>query len=120
MWQWDAEYDEVGVSYCFTALEKLATDSAIKNIKDIAVYSNVSCQASWMYSSAVNALGQVSRLQDLIDLAVFYNIVDNSLLETLDKIGVNKAIQEIDRRLAVEGEKKSEVLQKIKEGLLCS
>ena len=120
MWQWDAEYDEMGVSYCCTALEKLATDSAIENIKNIAVYSNVSYQASWMYSAAVSALGQVSRLQDLIDLAIFYNIVDNSLLEILNKIGVNKAIQEIDRRLAVEGEKKSEILQKIKEGLLCS
>ncbi len=120
MWQWDAEYDEMGVSYCFTALEKLATDSALQNIKDIALYSNVSYQASWMYSAAVSAFGQVNRLQDLIDLAIFYNIVDKSLLETLKKIGVNKTIQEIDKRLTVKGDKKSEVLQKIKEGLLCS
>lgn len=120
MWQWDSEYDEMGVGYCFTALKKLATDFAIDSIRDIAVYSNVAYQASWMYSSAVSVLGEAGRLQDLMDLAVFCDIVDNSLLEALGKIGADKSIQEIDRRLAVKGVKKTEILHKIKEELLCS
>ncbi len=100
------------------ALEKLATDTAIDNIKYIAMHSNVSYQASWMYWDAVSALGHAGRLKDLIDLALFYNIIGDSLLDALNKFEIDKVVQEIDKRLQVQEENKPELLQQLKDRLL--
>lgn len=119
MWEWDGQYDEMGVGYCMSALENLATDSAIDNIKYIAMHSNVSCQTSWMYSSAVSTLSQAGRLKDVIDLSISYNIFGDSLLDALKNFETHEVIQEIDERLKKQ-EDKLESLVKLKDKLMSS
>ncbi len=118
MWEWDGQYDEIGVGYCISALEKLSTDTALDAIKDIAMYSNVSYQTSWMYSDAIAILSHANRLTDLIDLIIFYQNLGDVTLKALKIFETEKVVQEIDRRLEVQEENKYEILKQLKDKLL--
>ena len=120
MWEWDSQYDEIGVSYCISALEKLAIDTAIDAIRDVAMYSNVASQAAWMYSAAAGILIHAGRLRDLINLSLFYQNFDSLTVESLKKFETDKVVQEIDTVLEVQKENKSEILQQLKDKLLSS
>jgi hypothetical protein len=120
MWEWDGQYDEIGVSYCMSALEKLAIDRAIDAIRDVAMYSNIASQAAWMYSAAASVLIRTSRLMDLINLSLYYQNFDSLTVESLKKFEADKVVQEIDRVLEAQRENKSEVLQQLKDRLLSS
>ena len=119
MWEWDWQYDEMGVGYCISALESLATDFAIDNIKHIAMTSNISYQTMWMYPSTVSTLSRAGRLKDVIDLSIFYNEFGDSLLDALKNFETHKVIQEIDERLKKQ-EDKLESLVKLKDKLMSS
>ncbi|MGD2181985.1 NB-ARC domain-containing protein [Lusitaniella coriacea] len=120
MWEWDEQIDEIGVSYCIYALEKLAIDTAIDAIRDVAMYSNVSTFAAWMYSAAADILSHAGRLRDLIDLSLYYQKLDSLTVESLKRFETDKVVQEIDRVLEAKKENKSEVLQQLKDRLLSS
>lgn len=120
MWEWDSQYDEMGVSYCISALEKLAIDKAIDAIRDVAMYSNVASQAAWMYSAAAGILLHTGKLSDLIQLSLFYHNFDGITVESLKKFETDKVVQEIDRVLEAQKENKSEILQQLKDRLLSS
>jgi hypothetical protein len=120
MWEWDSQYDEIGVSYCISALEKLAIDTAIDAIRDVAMYSNVSSQAAWMYSAAASILIHTGRLNDLINLSLSYQNFDSLTVESLKRFEADKVVQEIDRVLEVQKENKSGILQQLKDRLLSS
>jgi hypothetical protein len=101
LWDWDAQYDELGVGYCMAALENLATEVASDHIKHAAMYSNISFQVSWMYEFAVSALSRFEKIEDLIDLGTqsHFNCDIDLYLNSLKNIGVDKFIEEIDNRL---------------------
>ena len=120
MWEWDSQCDEIGVSYCISALEKLAIDTAIDAIRDIAMYSNVASQAAWMYSAAAGILIHAGRLRDLINLSLSYQNFDSLTVESLKKFETDKVVQEIDIVLEIQKENKSEILQQLKDKLLSS
>ena len=74
MWQWDSWYDDQGVAYCMSALEKLATDQAISNLKSIATSSTISYydtnMGGWIYTDAITSLTRLGRIKDVIEIAL--------------------------------------------------
>lgn len=115
MWQWDSYYDEQGVYYCVAALEKLATDEAVKNIKDVA-HGTVSYQSPYVYLDVVHSLARLERLTDLIELVLSDRQITNSVIDVLCEFKAPKLISEIDKFLEREMEgKKIIFLQQLKE-----
>jgi len=98
MWQWDSAYDEQGVYYCITALEKLATEEAVKSIKAVA-HGSTSYQSGYIYLDSVYSLARLGRLTDLIELILFDRHISDSVIEVLSKFQSSKVIAEIDIKL---------------------
>ncbi len=119
LWEWEAQYDEIGVCYCIGALEDLATESAIYNIKCMTM-------GSMPYASQ-DAIFTLSRLGGTEYLA---NIIKNTILHSpatamdainsLEMFGDSKAIPIIDKILlsAENNEDLIKALTKAKEEIL--
>lgn len=115
MWEWDDYYDEQGVHYCMAALEKLATEEAVKNIKLVA-YGSTSNQSGWIYIDSIHTLARLKRLTELIELLVYDEHIRESVIDLFCKFEAPKVIAEIDDFLKHEmQDKKLIFLQQLKE-----
>lgn len=98
MWEWDNYYDEQGVYYCLAALEKLATDDAVQNIKAIA-NGCVSNQSQYIYIDSVHALASLGKLTDLVELLSSNHQISNSMVDAFSGFESSVVISEIDKFL---------------------
>lgn len=115
MWEWDSYYDDQGVYYCISALEKLATDEAARNIKAVA-NGYTSSQSSYIYLDAVRSLAKLKRLKELIELILIHKDISDSVIDVFREFEVSELISEVDRYLELEKEdSKLNFLQQLKE-----
>jgi NB-ARC domain len=119
MWEWDAWYDETGVYYCVSALEKLATDEAISNLKAIANGSVSLYQSQYIYPDVVRSLVSLGKIKDLIELLSTEKDVSTLFIEAFNKFKSHEVVLEIDKYLEVSREEaKNVVVSKLKDIIL--
>lgn len=100
MWQWDGWYDDQGVAYCMSTLEKLATEKAVENLKSIATSSTMyyydTNLAGWIYSDAVNSLMRLGRVKELIEIVLADKSISYMIVDALKKFDSAEVTTEID------------------------
>ncbi|MBW4523207.1 MAG: hypothetical protein KME16_26505 [Scytolyngbya sp. HA4215-MV1] len=115
MWEWDSQYDQFGVPYCIAALEQLATENAINNIKFIALNSQMYYDG-WIYVDSVNALTRLERVKDLVDLTLVDKEPNHIMIDALKKLDSLETIKEIDQRLgSSSSESEKQLLQQLRD-----
>jgi hypothetical protein len=119
MWEWDNYYDEQGVYYCLAALEKLATDAAVHNIKAIT-NGYVSVQSGYIYMDSIQALASLGKLTDLIELLSSNRQISDSMIDAFSGFETSRVISEIDKFLKHGADdQKSVSLGQLRDKILC-
>ncbi len=100
MWQWDGWYDDQGVAYCMSTLEKLATVQAISNLKSIATSSTISYydtnMGGWIYTDAITSLTRLGRIKEVIEIALTDKSISYTIVDSLKKFDFIEVSTEID------------------------
>jgi hypothetical protein len=116
MWEWDNHMDEMGVSYCIAALEKLETHEAITNIKAVAIHSNSSFNSGWTYVDSINSLKNLGRVKDLIEFVIIENKINILVVDALRIFRVSDIITEIDKLVeSSSNDEQIKILQQLKD-----
>jgi len=119
MWQWDNYFDEQGIYYCLAALEKLATDEAISNLKAITTGYTALYQSMYIYSDVISALARLGKIKDLLDLLSVETQISNLFIDAFIKFETSEVISAIDKYLELSLEKSQiEIISKLKERIL--
>lgn len=100
MWEWDGWYDDQGVAYCMSTLEKLATEQAISNLKSIATSSTISYHytdiGGWIYTWAITSLTRLGRIKEVIEIALTDESISYIIVDSLKKFDFIEVSTEID------------------------
>jgi hypothetical protein len=118
MWEWDSQLDEQGVGYCMAALEKLATHEAIKNIKAITLNSNITFYqfgGEWIYLAGINALKNLGRVKELIELIVTEKKISYLIVDALKTFQLSNVTAEIDKLIESSSDEQIIILQQLKD-----
>lgn len=107
-WEWEAQYDDLGVSYCVSALEQLATKPAITNIKHLLGGCPNTPYAEQDAILALGRLGEIEYLIDFLKEGMPYSIASSlDIIEMLGRYGDDDVITVIDQLLQTATDKKT-------------
>jgi hypothetical protein len=95
MWQWDNYFDEQGIYYCLAALEKLATDEAISNLKLLQLLYGAISKYVYLFR-CYQCFGKMGKIKDLLDLLSVETQISNLFIDAFIKFETSEVISAID------------------------